>query len=149
MTARQALIAAMLLSSLLVACGARADTPATGSTGAAPAGTGGPVVARLTEWLVVATPSAAKAGTVAFRVRNEGALPHDFVVIRSDLAANRLPTAGGIVDEQQVTVVKKGRPLTPGDSEEISVDLPKGRYVLICNVIGHYNSGQFAAFSVE
>ena len=39
--------------------------------------------------------------------------------------------------------------LTPGDGKRLSVDLAAGKYVLICNVIGHYNSGQFAAFAVQ
>ena len=35
------------------------------------------------------------------------------------------------------------------DGKKVTADLQKGRYVLICNVIGHYNSGQFAAFTVQ
>ena len=38
--------------------------------------------------------------------------------------------------------------LTPGDGKRLSVELSAGKYVLICNVIGHYNSGQFAAFFI-
>ena len=41
----------------------------------------------------------------------------------------------------------QGKPCVRGT--RLSVELSAGKYVLICNVIGHYNSGQFAAFTVQ
>jgi uncharacterized cupredoxin-like copper-binding protein len=76
-------------------------------------------------------------------------VPHNLVVVRSDLAPDRLPTASGIVDERRVTFVGRTEELVPGSGARLSVTLAAGKYVLICNVIGHYNSGQFAAFTVE
>ena len=107
----------------------------------------------LDEWSIPLTAARAKAGTVRFTVRNEGAVAHDLVVVQvpvgGEFAANRLPTVSGIVDESRVTIVGRTAPLTPGEGKEISIAVTRGACGLICNVIGHYNSGQFVAFTVE
>lgn len=159
-----ALVAAALLTgAALAACagGARPAAPGGAATGTAagPAATAtgtpasaaasGPIGVTLREWAIDLTAPSAKAGALTFNTRNEGKVPHDLVVVRSDLAPDRLPTASGIVDEKQVTIVARTEQLTPGDSGRLNVTLTKGKYVLICNVIGHYNSGQFAPFTVE
>ena len=145
----------LLMIVTLAAAGALLGGCAGGATRSAPAAkhaasaAGGPVGVSLNEWTIELTAPAANAGTVTFVVRNEGKVPHDLVVVKSDFAAGRLPTASGLVDESKVTIVGRTAELTPGDGKAISVALSEGTYALICNVIGHYNSGQFAAFTVE
>ena len=120
---------------------------------ASPAATASPAVepiqVSLKEWAISLSVTAARAGRTAFSVRNDGTVPHDLVLLRTDIEANRLPTSGGRVDERQVEVVGRTAQLTPGSGAEVSLDLGTGNYVFICNVIGHYNSGQFAAFTVQ
>lgn len=89
------------------------------------------------------------AGGAEFDVKNDGAVPHNLVVIKTDLAADALPVAGGIVDESQVEVVAYVAELAGGATGSASATLEAGSYVLICNVPGHYQLGMHAALTVR
>ena len=116
----------------------------------APAPAGGEVVeVSLAEFSVtVATPSAGADG-VTFRVANDGAAAHEFVVIRSDAAADGLPQAPGAVDESQLDVVGRIDQWPGGDAREATFSLTAGKYLLICNLPGHYQLGMAVAFTVQ
>ena len=150
-----ALVAAMLAIALIAsACSAPVAKSAATAAATAVASTGGPasagpIAVSLKEWTIEVSAPTAKAGAVIFNTRNDGKVPHDLVIVRSDAAPNALPTTSGLVDETKVTIVGRTEQLTPGDGKRLAVDLPAGKYVLVCNVIGHYNSGQFAAFTVQ
>lgn len=104
----------------------------------------------LRDFVVDPVISQALAGDVGFHVANRGVTPHNFVVVRSDLAAGELPVASSqTVDEGQVEVVASSHDLSPGDEETVTVSLTAGTYVLICNIPTHYRSGMYAAFTVE
>jgi uncharacterized cupredoxin-like copper-binding protein len=79
----------------------------------------------------------AKAGTVTFTVKNAGHLAHQFLVLKTKLAAGKL--IGGI----------SGAGLRAGASKTVALSLPPGHYVLFCNLPAHYKSGQYAAFTVK
>jgi uncharacterized cupredoxin-like copper-binding protein len=88
------------------------------------------------------------AGTVTFEVENTGAMPHELVVLRTDVAADKLPMAeGGVAKEDgRVGGVEQ---MAPGSEPMyLTMDLEPGAYVLLCNVPGHYGLGQYAAFTV-
>ena len=151
-------IALLVLGVALVvaaACGDDDDgdeAPAAGETpinaaGDTPAAT--TVDVGLEEFAVNPAQDIADAGTLTFSVSNDGAIPHNFLVIRTDLASDALPTADAQVDEGQVDVAASIPEYAAGDTEEVSVDLEPGSYVLICNVAGHYDSGMRAGFTVE
>ena len=152
---RRRVTAALATIALLLAaaCAAPNSTaPASSAPVASIASTtpaGGAVTATLKEWAIEVRAPATKAGTVVFNVRNEGKVPHDLVVIRTDLAPGALPTASGLIEETKLSIVGRTEQLTPGDGKRLSVDLAAGKYVLVCNVIGHYNSGQFAALTIQ
>lgn len=118
------------------------------SASACAGGGNGAVVVELDEFSVSASPSAAEAGEVAFEASNTGEIAHDLVVLRTDLAADRLPIVDGEVDLSGIEVVDGSADIAPGRSEELAVELATGSYVLICDVPGHYQSGMHAAFSV-
>jgi hypothetical protein len=125
-------------------------------------------------WAVSATPSATEEKKVTFNISNISRfIPHQFVVIKTDLAPDALPrvTPGpGVaasdvgVDESKVDVVARFQPPTPsqppntlaaGQSGVLSAKLKKGNYVLICNlgVTGsprraHYADGMRSGFRV-
>ena len=80
---------------------------------------------------------------------NDGALEHEFVVVRSDLAVDALPQAGGAVDESQIEVVGRIEQWPGGETKEATFSLTAGSYVLICNIPGHYQLGMRAAFRVQ
>lgn len=118
--------------------------------GETPAG-GNTVSVSLVEWDVVATPTAATAGSVAFNASNDGSQEHEFVVIATSLPADQLPQDGGSVDEtaEDVTVIDEIEPFAPGQSNSLTISLDAGSYVLICNIPGHYDLGMRTAFSVN
>lgn len=104
----------------------------------------------LSEFSLAAVPASVPAGRVTFVVRNDGAIPHEFVVVRSDVAPDRLPQIDQkFVDVSRVEVVGNTGPFDGGQQREQGLDLGPGRYVLLCNVASHYLSGMFAAFTVS
>ena len=113
----------------------------------------------LDEWSVTASPSSASSGSVTFTVSNDGDEPHEFLVIRSDLAPGALPVdENGKVIEDDVDAVDEIEAFSSGTTEELKLDLDAGNYVLICNIIefppgedpeSHYQNGMRTAFTVE
>lgn len=132
---------------------AGAATPADSGQTATPApggadGGGAAVPVVLTEFAVQA-PSSRPSGDIAFRAENAGAIVHELTVIRTDLAADALPTAGGRADESRLEVVATSPDIQARRSVELRTDLTDGRYVLICNVPGHYQAGMRTAFTAQ
>jgi uncharacterized cupredoxin-like copper-binding protein len=93
---------------------------------------------------------AIEGGLVTLRVRNEGPSTHEFVVIRSDLPADELPIAadGLSVDEDRVVPLDEIAEVEAGASGLLPLDLTPGRFVLFCNLEGHYLSGMHASIEV-
>jgi uncharacterized cupredoxin-like copper-binding protein len=132
-----ALAAALLSAGLVGATASAADT-----------GTSARVVSlTLSEWKLAPTTVNVLHGRVSFVVRNDGTMDHEFVVLRSDRHHHSLKVKGG-------KAVEAGRlgeiPLIPaGTSKRITLKLVPGRYVLLCNMLGHYQAGQYAALRVR
>jgi len=122
-------------------------------------GGGETVDVTLQEFAVGVDPASVSAGEVTFSVTNEGPDDvHEFVVIRTDLGPTELPTdENGAVDEAGggMEVVDEIEDMEVGASEDLTVDLDAGNYVLICNIWdedeqeSHYQEGMRAAFTVE
>ena len=93
------------------------------------------------------------AGTVTFRVRNQGPTSHEFVVVRTDLAPDKLPLQddGLTVDEEKkgVELVEEAGGLDIDEHENLVVRLTPGHYVMYCNFEGHYLGGMHAALTVR
>lgn len=111
----------------------------------------------LKEWAVIPDQLQVKAGRIYFLARNSGpALPHEMVIVKSDLAVDMLPVVDGRVPEDKVEVVDEIRPFTPNSSASLTANLQPGNYLLICNIAepeggqieSHYNLGMRAAFNV-
>jgi uncharacterized cupredoxin-like copper-binding protein len=93
------------------------------------------------------------AGSVTFQITNAGKIQHEFVVVKTDLAADKLPIKSGESevdeDDAQLTHVDEVEDINPGDTPTLTVDLPAGHYVLFCNVAGHYQSGMHVDFTTS
>jgi uncharacterized cupredoxin-like copper-binding protein len=114
----------------------------------APAASGGGTSkVALREWAIAPVPSAATAGKITFIIKNNGKAKHEFVVIRTDVAPGKLPVKKGRASEKGA----KGEigNLPAGATKRLTLTLSKGKYVLICNFVGHYQAGQRAAFTVR
>jgi uncharacterized cupredoxin-like copper-binding protein len=133
------------------AAGASA-TAATTSTAAATGAAGGSTTAvdvTLSEWAVKASQSTVPAGTVNFKVKNAGTVGHEMVVIKTDLAADKLPIKGSAVDTSKLDVIDTLAEFGAGSTKDLSVTLEPGQYVLICNLPGHYQLGMRTTLTVQ
>ena len=132
-----ALAASVLSAGLAVIAAPPADTATSGAV----------VAVVLDEWKLVPAQAAVRAGRVSFVVRNDGSMTHEFVVLRSDRRAGGLPVKGG----KAVEAGRRGRisQIASGASKRLVLRLQPGRYVLLCNLLGHYQAGQFAALRVR
>jgi uncharacterized cupredoxin-like copper-binding protein len=120
-----------------------AAAPAVAKT-AAPLARGS--VATLKEYSIAPEPSQVAAGNVTFKVRNAGAINHEFVVLRTNKKASQL-LKGQEADETG-NVGELGN-LDPGQTKSLKLNLKSGHYVLICNLPGHYKLGQHADLTVR
>jgi uncharacterized cupredoxin-like copper-binding protein len=91
------------------------------------------------------------AGRVRLIVHNEGPVNHELVVAK--VVERRLPlrSDGLTVDEEGLERRTLGviEPMTPHTSGELHLDLARGRYVLFCNMAGHYLGGMRAELVVR
>ena len=125
--------------------GVVAAAVAVGAGAAASQAPAGPQIqVRLKEMAVQVSAKSVPAGKVTFVVRNAGTVEHEMVVIRRDAGA--LPvhafraSEAGAVDE----VAELG----PGKSGRLTVELKPGRYLLVCNIVGHYQLGMSTVLKV-
>jgi uncharacterized cupredoxin-like copper-binding protein len=109
---------------------------------------------------VTPNPTSAPAGSITFRVRNTGTENHEFLVIKTDLPDDALPTeANGSYQENGpgTEIIDEIEAIPPGATRNLTLDLETGKYVLICNLVevedgeieAHYAEGMHAAFTVE
>jgi uncharacterized cupredoxin-like copper-binding protein len=126
--------------------------------GAACGGGGKTVDVTLREFEVVPAESSVEAGEITFEANNTGPDDiHEFVVIKTDLAADALPTdENGAVTEtgQGMEVIDEIEDIPVGETQSVTVNLDAGNYVLICNIWdeaeqeAHYAQGMRTAFTV-
>jgi uncharacterized cupredoxin-like copper-binding protein len=118
--------------------------------GCGPASGGGTVHAALKENGITLDQSTASAGTVVFDVKNAGTIVHEFVVIKTDVAPDKLPASAGepgqMLEDGSVGEVED---VNVGESKQLSIKLEPGKYVLICNLAGHYALGMHVGFVVK
>lgn len=89
-----------------------------------------------------------KAGTVKFGVKNAAGMEHSFELIKTDLAPDKLPTTGE-AKAREDGLVKQIKSIGVGKVSTITAQLAAGKYVVICNIAGHYQLGMRAPLTVE
>lgn len=100
---------------------------------------------------ITATPSTAPAGVVSFEVTNTSKdVVHEMIVIQLANPGQPLPYLDkeSRVDEDRAGDKGEVSELEPGKSGTLSVTLEPGRYLLICNVAGHFATGMWTEFEV-
>lgn len=133
---------------LLVAAAVLASGTAAGvARGAVRAKKAEVVKIQLMEWMVMPSTMSVRAGKVTFVVKDTGKLKHNFVVLKTNTAPNKLMIMGG--KAMQTGLVGKTSTLKPGQTRRLTLTLKRGRYVLICNLPGHYKAGMRIAFRVR
>lgn len=128
----------MLAILFLAACG---GTAATSST---------TVNATLTDSKIVLDTATVPSGKITFAVKNTGTVVHEVVVLRTNVADDKIPpdpaTPGKVLEDGS-----KGETgdMNAGETKSLTVDLTPGNYVLICNQVGHYLLGMHTPFVVK
>ena len=101
---------------------------------------------------ITATPGAVKAGDVTFDVVNDSKdTEHEMIVMYLADPSKQLPYVASEerVDEDRAGDKGEVSELEPGASGSLTINLKPGKYLLICNVAGHYAAGMWTEFTVE
>jgi uncharacterized cupredoxin-like copper-binding protein len=118
-----------------------------------PAPIGTPLDVRLDDFHVRRDAAVVPAGTVSFRILNQGPTTHELIVVRTDRSPDKLPLQGDglTVDEEGpgVHFLDEAEGLDIDDRQTLVLDLAAGNYVLYCNLEGHYLGGMYAALTVR
>ena len=148
----------------VVGCGGSTDP--TGSTTSAPAGSTSASTVNVqlgedgSKFFVKVDKASVAAGTVTFAIDNVGTMHHELAIFKTDLPADQLPmNDDGKVDEEKAGMLAEAvytKPLRGDEDHRIrdgrgvnfTMDLKPGKYVLLCNLAGHYKAGQYIAFTV-
>ena len=139
-----------LLTTALTACGKDASTSSATPTEAANAvaGQGSTVDLTLQEFAIIATPSSVPDDV------------HEVVIIKTDLALADLPIdkdGAAIEDAEGLDAIDEVEDLEVGDTQDLTVDLEAGSYVLVCNIVqtepdgsleAHFKMGMSTTFTV-
>lgn len=104
----------------------------------------------LAEFTVTPDKASVAAGQIDFTLNNLGSVPHNLVVVRTDLAADALPVdIFGVVVESTLDIQGRIAQFTTANGPQtLSLDLSAGSYVLYCSVGLHYSEGMNIAFEV-
>lgn len=152
-----------LITTVVTACGSDDSTSsATPTETANPvAGEGSTVDLTLQEFAIIATPSSVPAGSVTFTTTNTGPDDvHEVVIIKTDLALADLPIdkdGAAIEDAEGLDAIDEIEDLEVGDTQDLTVDLEAGSYVLVCNIVqtepdgsleAHFKMGMSTTFTV-
>jgi uncharacterized cupredoxin-like copper-binding protein len=123
------------------------------SAGGASGGNAQTVRVTVQDFKIRSKTATVRAGLITFQVANHGPSTHEFNVDRTDVPAGQLPlSADGLtVDELSPALARVGSidALALGDTQDTTLRLKPGHYVLYCNFEGHYLSGMHFALDVQ
>lgn len=122
-------------------------------------GTGGELDVKLDEWSITVDKETLPKGPIEFTIKNDGERKHEFLIVKTDIAPDDLPTNDdGSFDQDapDVDVVREVEDLEDGDKTGRTYDLDAGEYAFICNRVeeidgtetSHYAQGMRAGFTV-
>jgi len=94
----------------------------------------------------------APAGNVIFHVVNDSkTLTHEMLVIKVNNFSDALPYQPSKVElnEDKLHAIGETHSLKPGGYKKVTFNLKAGKYLLVCNKAGHFESGMFTKFIVS
>ncbi len=101
---------------------------------------------------IAANPKTTTPGAVRFDVTNlASSLVHEFEVARITDENQALPydQSRNKVDEQGLQTLGAVSEIMPNKSAALILDLSPGKYLLFCNVSGHYMAGMWTVIEVK
>jgi len=99
----------------------------------------------------ITAPRVVRAGEIELRSRNRGPDDHELIIVRHGRGRLPMRSDGITIDEdalerQEVGVLEPFAPKTVG---VLHIELAPGRYVLFCNMAGHFLGGMHATLVVQ
>lgn len=153
-------LALLAIGALLIAgCGGDDSTTTTTTTETeTAAGGGGGAGATLTikmgDFYFAPKNVTVQAGATTIEAPNEGSAEHELVLFKTNKNPASLPTeANGDVDEEKLDEeaeeVGEIADVEPGETKSEKFNLTPGKYVMFCNIPGHYAQGMYGSLTVE
>ena len=106
----------------------------------------------LKDYRILSSITTIPSGVVSFQVHSLGPSTHEFVIFETTQAADRMPLGrdGLTIDEDSPLLRPIGElsQVDIGASDQLVLRLPVGRYVLVCNMEGHYLGGMYLPLAV-
>jgi hypothetical protein len=129
-----------------VACCAATVMVVSACGGAVSSGAGGSgTVIGVTErdFHIATTIADVSSGDVTLRINNQGPDQHELIVAPERKGGLPFRADGFTVNEEAIQSSEPGSilPQQPGGTQYLRLHLPPGRYVLFCNMEGHYMAG--------
>lgn len=104
----------------------------------------------LREWAVTKSLPETEAGELRFRIRNNGSLEHELVIIRTEMNVSQLPVVDSVVDVSAAgELIGEVESIASNDEKSATFNLSAGNYALICNIPAHYEQGMRTDFAVQ
>jgi len=103
------------------------------------------------EWAVAINAAEAKAGDVTFTMKNQGTIPHEFIIVKTDFAPGKIPLGPDNrfnEDGEGVFVPGEISEWNPKTTGTVTLKLDAGNYQLLCNIAGHYANGMYTQLTV-
>ena len=107
------------------------------------------VYIEMSDFKLVPDHPAVAAGHVVLGIRNHASMQHELKVIKTDLAPDQLPVDGATAKASEDGKVGELLNISGGASRKLVLELTPGKYVLICNVAGHYQLGMRVGLEVQ
>ncbi len=108
-----------------------------------------------TQMFIKLSQDTAVEGQVTFQVSNDGNRKHEFVVLRTDIAADAFPIVSFEGEKDRIDEAAKGvknvgetGDMLAGSTKTLIINLKPGHYAVVCNLPGHYRMGMHADFTV-
>jgi uncharacterized cupredoxin-like copper-binding protein len=140
---------------LMIGCGGSDETTTETETAAAAGGAAGgkTVEIKMGDYYFDPKDATAKAGTTTIEAPNEGAVEHELVLFKTNMSPGKLPTeASGDVSEEKLDQVAEEAgeiaDIESGDTGSEEFNLTPGKYVMFCNLPGHYARGMYGTVTV-
>jgi len=148
--------AALALVLVLSACGGSSSGSTSGAEESASGeAEGATLEIKMGDYYFDPEDATAKAGPATIEAPNEGKMEHELVLFKSEMDPAKLPTdANGEVDEEKLDESSEAEEIgeiadvEPGDTKSEEFDLTPGKYVMFCNLPGHYAQGMYGTLTV-
>lgn len=105
-----------------------------------------------TDTAIELSPSTVPAGVIKFVAYNQGQLPHEMEIIKTDLPLDQMPIKDNRLDRKKVgdkIDEIEAEDLPSGATSTLLTNLQPGRYLIECNIPGHFQAGMKAELLVE